>query len=880
MKSLPLVNIYNKKREIYLFCRDDKGNLSITKNNESYPYFYEPDEQGKYTSFDGKKLRKVSVTEPSEVRRLASNQAYESDVRYPQRYILDNIDIITPAPYKYALMDIECLKGENEFPDPLTAKFPVTSVSLYNSKYNKIRTWFIGDFGTKRKQAELDLFKAFVEYMQKAKFDLLSGWFMNDFDWPYLYRRFEQFPQKYFFEKSSQYNNLASAISPIHMVRGGKKEYDNFYPAGTSIVDYLMFFKKVYKNEKSYALDKIAEKYLGRGKEEFSNVDFSVIDDNIKYRNIRDVELMRDLELTKFKLLPIYDEMRRLTKCQWEDFVYPMRQIDPLVLTIAKQKGVILPSAQREMNDPETFKGADRDALKVGRFFKVGKYDLDGAYLNIINDLNLDATNLKQKDNENCIAISIRDRKTDDIIETHYIEQNPEAIMPTLARQLIEAKAKYKALKKNTNPELPEYKNIELVYEAVKTIFLVAWGTLGNKFYRLYNKIISGLITSSVRFLLHHLIRKTNEDGSEVIYFDTDALFCLDQGINIQQKLASWIQEWSQENFYKPSAIRIDYEGHFESLFIITTNRYRGYLNMGKGTKKEDKGIQVKRVDSSYFIAEFQDVLLDKLLLEKIERDETVTWVLTEIERMKVSPFIKFSFPCRLATKAELYKTEVTTKKGKTYTKLPPIHVQASMNAKKLYDLDFRVGENYYYIYINYNDKMIPMAFDEKRLSHIKGENINWDKMVERNILNIATSIFDAMKWPMDELITPKVRKPRKVASNASKKAGECPTIDDLKQPKVSLPPKIKVKPANNTQLIDTTRVVTEYYISSPLITGNVRVDINEKIIWAIPAWNKFIGFDLSMFVKTIHADKVEQILIGETVVANIKLAIVPYFQE
>jgi hypothetical protein len=86
------------------------------------------------------------------------------------------------------------------------------------------------------------------------------------------------------------------------------------------------------------------------------------------------------------------------------------------------------------------------------------------------------------------------------------------------------------------------------------------------------------------------------------------------------------------------------------------------------------------------------------------------------MERIKTLPIIDISFPAKLGMKIEDYKTEVINKLGKTYTKKPPIFVQAYLNTLKINPkFKKQVGENFYWIYCNDQDnKLIPLAFDEK----------------------------------------------------------------------------------------------------------------------------------------------------------------------
>lgn len=759
MNNYQLTNIYNSKRRIYLFCRDNQYNLKIIEDDRFYPYFYNPDPNGTYKSFDGKiNLKKIVCQEPSEVKQQSDYNSWESDIHICKRYIIDKIDTFEKCPIKYAFLDIECFKPKDSKPDPLTAKFPVTSIALYNSKYNKLRNWFINDFGTDIKQAEISLFVEFITYMRKAKFDLILAWYMNNFDYPYLFRRFEKLPQKYFFEKDSKYNNFATAISPIGKVRGGNKIFDNFYPAGTSIVDYLSWFKKIYKNEKDNGLDAVMKKYLGQGKV-YSDVDFSVIDETIKLRNIADVQGLVDLE-KKFKLIPLYDAIRRMSQINFEDFEYPMRIIDSLILKEAHRRNVILPTSSGETQEGE-FEGAYRETFKTGDYYNIGKYDLSSAYPSIIKDLCLDITNISTLEDKEALAINISDRETGEIKETIYMKQNADTILPTIMDRLLATKGEFKNLKKNTNPENPEYENIELQYEAVKAITNTGFGTFGNKYFRLYNNKIVSLITSVARDLLHYLKDKLEEENILVLYVDTDGILCNDNEVDLSDKLNNLIQQWSQERFNKPSSIKIEKEGSFDKIFILTMCRYIGYLKTKKGIKKEVKGLQMKRKDSTNYISELQEIILNKIF-DKSTQEQIIDFIKSEMERIKELPILDISFPAKLSQNIEEYKTSVTNAKGLTYNKKPPVHVQALLNTKKILpNFNKGIGENYYWIYAyNENKETIPMAFDKDNLGHIK--DIAWEKMIERNITNIIAAIFEAKQWDISALIPQKVKKERK----------------------------------------------------------------------------------------------------------------------
>ncbi len=801
---MKIVNIYNSKKTIFLFCREDDGSLKIVKDNSYAPYYYELDPNGTYTAIDGKKVRKVTVNDPREIRDLKTKDSYEADIHYCKKYCIDNIDKFDKCNVKWAMIDIEVLKGENEFPDPLTAKFPVTSITIYNSKYDKIRNWFIGDYGSDIANAEVLLFKDFIEYMRKAKFDLLLGYYMEDFDYPYCFSRFSKLEgiQKYLFEKESDYNNFATAISPIGKVRGGKKDYNNFYPAGTSIVDYLTWMKKIYKSEKSYGLDAIAEKYLKVGKK-YKDVDFSKINEEVKLRNIDDVELMVKLEKEKFHFIPLFDEIRRFAKVNWEDFGFNSRIIDALLLQEAKEKKIVLPNGKSYEATTDEFEGAFRETFNTGALFNIGDYDLNSAYPQILQDLCLDSSNIVTEKRDNVIEVNVNDRETKEVKNTYLVKQDENALLPSAVKKLLVKKATFKKLMEDTNPESEEFKGIELTYDGIKNIINSFWGVLGNRFFRLYDSRLASMITSSIRDLLLYLKTKTEEAGYKVVYVDTDSIFCEDNNIDLSDFLNKTIQQWSMERFNKKVNISISKKGNFEKILILTMCRYKGWMRTAKGLKEEIKGIQVKRKDSTIFLAKFQDTLIDKIL-NKENQEDIINWIKSEMERIKTLPIEEIAFPAKLSQAPELYKTEVTNKHGTTYSKEPPVFVRALKNTP---ELNKRVGDNYLWVYVKSEDpKKNVLAFDEKNKSHIT--EIDWDKMTERNILNIIEVIFEAMQWDLSAIIPQKVKKVRKT-KETPKLGTDLSTFKAKKSKIIDKTSKdIPSKEGNLTQLIENKEVI------------------------------------------------------------------------
>jgi len=351
-----LVNISNKNRTIYLFLRDKKGNQVIKRDTSFFPYFYEPDQQqGEFKSYDGVPLRKVFVSEPSQVPKVRSVNSYSSDIPFIKRYLIDKVDKIDKCPIRYFFIDTEMLS--KELPDYKNPKSPITVISLYDNFTNKYYTWAI-----KSLNEEKQLLENFVKFFKNNYPDTILAWNVT-FDINYIYARYKKLFKK----------DFSRDISPIREIRRGETE-DIFYPQGISILDYMQLFKKVFRQEASYALDYIAPKYLEEEKSYGKVFDFSKISIEMKEKCLNDVKRMVKLE-KKFRLLDYFDELRRLTKCLWEDLYYNSRIIEMLIFEEAKQKNIILPNTPRD-NKKESFQGAIREAYELGVHYDCSKVDV------------------------------------------------------------------------------------------------------------------------------------------------------------------------------------------------------------------------------------------------------------------------------------------------------------------------------------------------------------------------------------------------------------------------------------------------------------------------------------------------------------------------
>ena len=755
MSASKIINIHNQGRKLYLFIRDKEDDLQIETVNSFFPYFYTLSPEGNYKGYKGEILKKIIVSKPSQVAKNRGIDSYESDIIFTRRYLIDKVETLEKCPIKYCFIDIEVQSPEK--PNVAQAKYPVSCISVYNSLTKNIKTFFLPDYET-----EFKMIQAFIDYMKSERFDIWLSWYVK-FDYTYLCNRYPDF---------------AKELSIIGQVRYGDSE-GLLYPAGISIVDYLTWFKIITQNrERQYTLDHIAQRHLGKGKE-FAKVDFSKLTDVIKKRNRDDVDIMAKLE-EKFKLIPYFDEIRRLEKVEWEYLIINSRIIDMNLLKEAKKQNIILPMRQKDV-EKENFEGAYREAFETGVFFDIGKYDLASAYPNAIIDFCLDPANIDTPKHQAVYHPDILE------IESTFFKQNPNALLPTVVKKLLIIKTDIKKKLSILAVDTPEYKDTKKMYEAIKSVVNSAYGVMGNRFFRLYDKRVASATTYIVRGILHHIKDNCEKDGYKVIYVDTDSVF-IQSSENLTDYLNKLIKEWYKTNYQKESSgIEFEYEGQYEKLLILTKCRYKGHVRKPNGDLEiETKGIESRRKDSTEFIKKFQTELIDKIF-NKESKNDIIKWIKSKIISIREVPIEEISFPCRLGRKPEEYKNV-------------PIFLRALRNTE---GFEKKVGDPFYYIYIvpdererkvttqiyidnelketlnkNVSRKEIikscaeqkidksrikvlhkkskvadVIAFDEENNKHIDKNKIDWKRIIERNIYMKLTTIFEAMKWNISEVI-------------------------------------------------------------------------------------------------------------------------------
>lgn len=303
------------------------------------------------------------------------NNKYGTDIQYN----FSNIDIM--------YIDIET-SSEKGWPTIDNPEEEVIAIGISSTKHGRA-VFCLGVFNTEEDikvfeyQDEERLLKEFIEYFAKNYPDIVSGWNIRFFDFPYLINRIK----KVLGNKAAKMLSPWSILKERHITKNGNEEiaYDI---VGIAMLDYFELYKTfTYVNQESYSLNHISYVELGERKlsyheyeslTEFYKKDFQKF---IQY-NIRDVELVQKLE-EKLKLIELAVALAYSAGVNFQDVFSQVRTWDVIIYNYLSEHGIVIPPKKRGRKD-EQYAGAYVKEPIVGMHDWVASYDLNSLYPHLI----------------------------------------------------------------------------------------------------------------------------------------------------------------------------------------------------------------------------------------------------------------------------------------------------------------------------------------------------------------------------------------------------------------------------------------------------------------------------------------------------------------
>ncbi len=779
-----------------------------------------------YRTLDGQNVQKKdfgSISEASEFVRThqdIENFKFYGNTSYLYTWINDTF----PGRVEYdtslinvIYLDIE-VASDQGVPDFRNPTNPITAITI--AKRGKKITFGCGKYKPKSPNVmycpckdEKHLLKCFLTVWTRPDYapDVLTGWYVEFFDIPYLYNRIKLLLGK----------EMADKMSPwgiVDEVDVGYKTQDSivYHLRGISVLDYLVLYKKFsYANQESYSLDYIASVELGEGKVDFSEYDSlqTLYKENyekfIDY-NIRDVELVEKLD-DKLKLIEQVYTLAYDAKVNYSDTLASVRMWDTIIHNYLLEQYIVVPPQTKKVKKSMIIGAYVKDP-KVGLHNWVVSYDLTSLYPHLIIQYNISPETFVAKDKANFTIDDVVGGRLSEFSEKWgdkvcctanlcYYRKDRQGFLGALMekiykdrfiykQKMIEAKKEYE---KTKDPELlKKIAQYEYLQMAKKIQLNSGYGVVANPHFRFYDRDNAEAVTTSgqlaVRWVADRINRYFNKalktEGKDyVIASDTDSIYisfesfvgknwgsdetivkALDAYCNSRvspfiEKCFERLAEYT--NAYKPC---LTMKREVIASKGIWTAKKRYILNVwdSEGIRYEEPRLKISGIESVRSSTPSSCRENIKKVLKVIMNEDQAALIrfIEEFhEEFKNLPVNEVSFPRGISKMGEYTNKESPSD---IYMKACPIQIKGALIYNHLVT-QHKLDKTHRFIYngdkIKFAYLKTPNPIHQSVIAFIDvipkqfkiGDYIDYEKQFEKGFLDPVRTVVEAIGWSFEE---------------------------------------------------------------------------------------------------------------------------------
>ena len=644
---------------VRLFFRLEDGSKA-SKTIPFLPRFYVPCKSGEQpddVGIDGRPLKRIFCNHPREVplKRAEFAEHYEAAIPYHYVYLIDEgiycavewphlepLDYPTLLPF-VLYFDIEVNSPPEVMPQPEDPKWPIVTISWRYLGENHV--WLLDPQGRGDKLSSYDelitepvlhfssekrLLRFWFWLLNKLKPDIVTGWFTNHYDWPYIIRRAQMLGLQLY----QHYPDIS--LRYYHKDENRQRPYPRL--PGIQVIDLLDWYRIITKPEGvkyTYDLKWIVEQEAGYHYEDYGDRIELIwkpdkLDTLIDYaaKDVFALELVdqaRDITGEIFRRASVVGVLM-------EDVDSALKCILIYLHRVARKRGVRLPTLQ-SVGVPEDYRGAFVAKCMPGFYENVAVFDIRSMYPSIIVGQNLCPTTY--------------DPETDDF-RKDFVGILPEAVL-TLMREREKLRAKRKQLK----PGTVEYQRIWALEQSVKYHV--------NSFYGGFKHLFPAIprtITAIGRKITRALFERFG-----AIYGDTDSIFVPCAWEDVPKKLEevrNFLQEKCRElGFVVPLECSLD--EYYVKLLLHTRKHYVGLTRDGRIVFK---GVAFRRSDSAKVTIEVGRRFFEALMKEGVQ---AALQVLREVDLRKFRQD-EIAIPKGMQKRPDQYKRPSAWVRGVLYS--------------------------------------------------------------------------------------------------------------------------------------------------------------------------------------------------------------------
>ena len=362
---------------------------------QNYGYLECTDSAATHTGLKGENLKKVFNWERNDPRMHYSDHTRGN---IHTKFLIDKYgDNDTPSvTHREVFFDIEIEIGGALTPEYIKkAPKPVTSIALWDKQLDDWKIIILDKDNkiehTVDKQGrevipvkrESDLLEKFLNTLEEIEPDILIGYNSDYFDIPYLYYRI----------KNTLGDRYANRMSPIKIVE--EQTWNEDVPiriAGVTSLDYMRLHKKYsFKDEPSFKLDALGEKYVGQKKIEYEgSLDRLFAEDKEKFieYNFVDVLILKKLD-EKFQYIDLTKNLAHKGKVLYEEVYLSSKIQDGAISSWLLSENIIPPNKDLNPLTKKNYAGGYLFCPKTGIYNYMFDEDLTSLYPSIIMSLNI-----------------------------------------------------------------------------------------------------------------------------------------------------------------------------------------------------------------------------------------------------------------------------------------------------------------------------------------------------------------------------------------------------------------------------------------------------------------------------------------------------------
>ncbi|KAJ3039452.1 DNA-directed DNA polymerase delta [Rhizophlyctis rosea] len=550
------------------------------------------------------------------------------------------------APLRILSFDIECSGRKGVFPD--ASIDPVIQIANMITVQGESRP-FVRNVLTLKHTANIvgthlmcfdkeeDLLRKWSEFVSEVDPDIIIGYNINGFDFPYLLDRAEalQLDEFPFLGRISATKTNAKDTR-FSSKAYGTRDSKTINLEGRLQMDVLQIMQRDHKL-RSYTLNAVCAHFLGEQKED---VHHSIISDlqngNDETRRRLAIYCLKDAYLPQRlidKLMCVinYMEMARVTGVPFNYLLTRGQQIKVVsqLYRKAKSEDLLIPALEIEGTD-EQYEGAIViEPLKGFYEVPIATLDFTSLYPSIMMAHNL-CYSTWVKDLKMAQAYGLvkdRDYKITPNNDIFLHSTVRKGLLPTILEDLLAARKRAKNdLKKETDAfkrAVLDGRQLALKISA-NSVYGFTGATIG--------KLPLLAISSSVTAYGREMIEKTKmcveerftvangyQHDAQVVYGDTDSVMVKFgvPDVVTAMKLGTEAAKYVTEQFIRP--INLDFEKVYFPYLLINKKRYAGlyWTKPEKHDKLDAKGIETVRRDSCRLVSTVIETCLRKILMDR-----------------------------------------------------------------------------------------------------------------------------------------------------------------------------------------------------------------------------------------------------------------------